>query len=89
MDQSVLVIRAVPRGPEAFFLIEKGRTVPAGSHAQFVFDRYGTDRFLRAIRLEDEPEQDLMVSSAESGAALAAAHATSHPSSSTGSGAGN
>ncbi len=60
-----------------FFLTEGGEADRGSQDAHLVFDQVGGETFLRKIVVPGETGRELMVSSAESQAALAAARAAS------------
>ncbi len=53
LTANLLEIRSTDARHTAFFFGEESETRSAAARPQLLFDRYGTDRFLRAVWIED------------------------------------
>jgi hypothetical protein len=75
MDRSLMEIRKDDGQAVMFFLTEPADTTTRVDTARLVFDRYGEERFLRAILIPGDTGNQLRVSAQENEAALAMARA--------------
>jgi hypothetical protein len=80
LQNDVVEIRAVD-GRHALLVLTAGAPPePRGARAELVFDRYGTERFLRAVELPEQPGASLPPTRSEIVAARGvASHQTAQP----------
>ena len=80
LQNDVVEIQSVDRRHALLVLTTNAPAEPRGARAELVFDRYGTERFLRAVQLPEEPGASLSPTRSEIVAARSVvSHQTAQP----------